>query len=204
MDKRFTQRTPATAVRIVVGSVFTALLVLSVSGGSFAEVKFPYCDEAKGGRGLCVSRDPIDMYLVVALIPSGRGWPKINVSFRSLSLSKCLAMPERVRCYRLGMYTMSQERLVREQGDRPVFGGSNSPTFREYYTSRRYRPKSKSAQTLGIEMQMSTGPEFLYTHAEIGDCYYASYRSLEGKGSGGRMVYADCAYLWIEPVIKEK
>ncbi len=202
MDKQFTQRTPATAVRIVVGSVFTALLVLSVSGGSFADVKLPYCDEGKGG--LCVPRDPIDMYLVVALTPSGRGWPKINVSFRSLRLSRCLAMSERVRCYRLGVYTMSQERLVREQGDRPVFGGSNSPTFREYYTSTRYKPKSKDAPTVSIDMQMSTGPEFLYTHAEIDECR-ASYRELEGKGSRpDRMLYKDCAYLWIEPVIKEK
>ena len=200
MDKRFTQRTPATVVRIVVGSVFTALLVLSVSGGSFAEVKFPYCDEAKGGRGLCVSRDPIDMYLVVALIPSGRGWPKINVSFRSLSLSKCLAMPERIRCYRLGVHTLSQKKLIREKGDQPFWPGGNKPTIREFY--KRYKPKMIDAPTVSIDMGMSTVPGFLITHAEIDECR-ALERDLEGRVFSGKKVYKDCIFLWIEPVIRE-
>ncbi|MBM3506962.1 MAG: hypothetical protein FJX64_04415 [Alphaproteobacteria bacterium] len=186
------------AIRLRVFLHFLALGGLSlVAGLAAAQVWVPFCDEGLGG--LCVSRDPIDTYLVVWIEPTGQvGLRTTSIEFRAMSRSECLNLPQRAQCFRVGVYTASQQRYVRERGDEKQFGGPNSPTVRQYF--QNYLPRSDAAPTLSIDLQMSTVAGFLATTAMPGGCH--STHGLEGKAIGDRRVYSDCAYLWLEPVTK--
>lgn len=148
----------------------------------------PYCDEMRGRAGLCVARDPIETYLVVSYIErvQGRG-REIYAAFHDMPRSRCLRMLELKvsRCYRIGMYTSSEERLVwSSYGDHRSGGMTNREIFNDVKS-----PVLDEASGVRIQLYMATidGTLAVIPYPGAGQCF-------EEAGNT-----ADCATFWIEP-----
>jgi hypothetical protein len=147
----------------------------------------PYCDEIQGRGGACVSRDPVETYLVVSYIgaPDGQG-RQIYAGFRPMQRSQCIQMLEHkfTRCYRIGMYTSSEERFARSHyGNQSATGGAT--TFRNIFDDKN--PGSDDASSAYIQLQMATVDEDMVVFSEVSNCF---------RETGNT---ADCATFWIEP-----
>jgi hypothetical protein len=148
----------------------------------------PYCDEIEGKGGLCVTRDPIETYLVVSYVGAANGKHReIRAGFHTMRRSQCLEMLELkfTRCYRIGMYTDSEKEFVRgDYGDKSAVEGAM--TYRETFDYIKM-PRSDVASSADIQLQMTTVDGSMIIFSEVGNCF---------RETGNT---ADCATLWIEP-----
>jgi hypothetical protein len=88
------------------------------------------------------------------------------------------------RCYRIGIYTDSEERYARgDYGNQSAIGGTM--TFQELLDYKT--PDSDDASTADIQLQIGTVDGKMIVFSEMSDCF---------RETGNT---ADCATLWIEP-----
>jgi hypothetical protein len=167
-------------------AIATALAFLITWNASADDI--PYCDEIAGRGGLCVDRDPIETYLVVSYVGAADGQGReIHAAFHAMQRSQCLGMLKLkfTRCYRIGMYTVSEQRLVRgAYGDETLIGGGLSN--REIFGYVKM-PSSGDASDVHIQLQMTAVEGAVTVISDLGECF---------RESGNT---ADCATFWIEP-----
>jgi len=89
------------------------------------------------------------------------------------------------RCYRIGIYTDSEQKLVRgAYGDESLI--EDDLTNREVFNYVK-QPNSNDTSDVRIQLQMSTVGEAMTVISDVGQCF---------RETG---ITADCATFWIEP-----
>jgi hypothetical protein len=88
----------------VASALVLGFVILKAGAG-----EIPYCDELEGRGGACVSRDPVETYLVVSYAgaPDGQ-YRQIYAGFRPMQRSQCLEMLQ------LKFHTMLSDRDAHE------------------------------------------------------------------------------------------